>query len=141
MDKYEDVSIYFFKNENLSQPQHQSSQSTSAYLSPSSLSSGAATSTTSSPSSSTNNLQASVLSSSNVSSLASLMPPLLLANSENLNHKLKLWKCCTLIKQPNLTFEKILNRIKNERYKRKNESSFSSRLYLKTLKYFCKYFI
>jgi hypothetical protein len=30
--------------------------------------------------------------------------------------KLKLWKCCTLIKQQNLTLEKIMNRISNERF-------------------------
>lgn len=35
--------------------------------------------------------------------------------NESFNDKLKLWKCCTLIKQQNITLEKILNRIKNER--------------------------
>lgn len=36
--------------------------------------------------------------------------------NENFNDKLKLWKCCTLIKHNNLTLDKIVNRIKNERY-------------------------
>jgi hypothetical protein len=63
-DKYEDISIYYYKNEQLQQlnQQHQHDQ------------------------------------------------------IQQFNEKLKLWKCCTLIKQQNVTLEKILQRIANERF-------------------------
>lgn len=35
--------------------------------------------------------------------------------NESFNDKLKLWKCCTLVKHPALTLEKIVHRIKYER--------------------------
>lgn len=35
---------------------------------------------------------------------------------ETFSEKLKLWKCCTLIKQKNISLEKILTRIKSERH-------------------------
>ena len=36
--------------------------------------------------------------------------------SQQFNEKLRLWKCCTLIKQQNVTLEKIIHRIANERF-------------------------
>ena len=35
--------------------------------------------------------------------------------NESFNDKLKLWKCCTLVKHPGLTLDKIVHRIKYER--------------------------
>lgn len=35
--------------------------------------------------------------------------------NQHFNEKLKLWKCCTLIKQQNINLEKILQRISHER--------------------------
>lgn len=68
-DKYEDISIYFLKNELNAMGKHSEAFS---QISP--------------------------------------------QNQPNFNEKLRLWKCCTLIKKQNVTFDKILQRINYERY-------------------------
>ena len=53
--------------------------------------------------------------------------------TDNFSNKLKLWKCCTLIKQANMTLEKIVNRIKNERFANKILQFWSSSILFKFL--------
>ena len=125
LDKYEDVSIYFYRNEYpLIQPQSNTSSTLTNNMghSMSNIASTAASISVN------NNPQ------SNLISIQQLNPHSLSANNhyqnsnnsanlfasqkfENFNDKLKLWKCVTLIKHPNIKLEKILNRIKNERFK------------------------
>jgi hypothetical protein len=93
MDKFEDVSIYYLKNEqqtDLLETLTLNNQINSTII----------------PSQS---VTCSTLSPQNDSLL--LLPQ----KNENFNDKLRLWKCCTLVKDQNLTVEKILKRIKNER--------------------------
>jgi hypothetical protein len=158
LDKYEDVSIYYFKNEYIQQQQKisqssntsvkQSDQSaivsTNSYSNQNSsaatisssnsnnLNFSTSTNTSSSASSSTTQSQSknksSAISASDMQDINLLNEINLTFNTsidsclylpqknENFNTKLKLWKCCTLIKHQNITVEKILNRLKNERY-------------------------
>ena len=98
MDKFEDVSIYYLKNEQ----QNELLETTIV----------------------SNQINATGLSSANPNLIATsnLVNPKIdqslyvSQKNENFNDKLRLWKCCTLVKHHNLTLEKILNRIKNERY-------------------------
>ncbi len=157
LDKYEDVSIYYFKNEYIQQQQKlaqspntnmkQIDQSMTASCSNNQTSSLAtisssnsnnlnySTSTTSTTSTSivststqsqsknkTTNISSSeiqdinLLNEINLTFNTSIDSCLYLPQkNENFNNKLKLWKCCTLIKHQNITLEKILNRLKNER--------------------------
>ena len=93
MDKFEDVSIYYLKNEqqtDLLETLTLNNQISSTIIPNQSV-------------------PCSTLSPQNDSFL------LLSQKNENFNDKLRLWKCCTLVKDQNLTVEKILKRIKNER--------------------------
>ena len=153
-DKYEDVSIYYFKIE----PQQQLIKTTSntnlANTSATPNQQSFVTASTGTPLSSLNslisttnsssqtffissNLMATVTSAGAAASASILSPATAASNAssatrtsnnnstntlfipqtnECFNDKLKLWKCCTLIKKPNLTLEKILSRLKSERF-------------------------
>jgi hypothetical protein len=100
-DKYEDVSIYYFRNEY--QQQIIKTATSSSNLNNSS-----------SLSASTTAAQAQQHFSMTPASFASSL--FIPQTNECFNDKLKLWKCCTLIKKPNLTLEKILQRLKSERF-------------------------
>jgi len=94
MDKFEDVSIYYLKNEQQNELLEtlNTNNQTNSTLTPISQ-----------------NALNNNLIPQNDSSL------FLFQKNENFNDKLRLWKCCTLVKNQNLTIEKILKRIKNER--------------------------
>jgi hypothetical protein len=115
-DKYEDVSIYYFKNDSMSSfNNNKSIASTATNLisiseQPSTQTTTTTTTTSGALNITTNN---SALHTASTSYSSSLFMP---QANECFNDKLKLWKCCTLIKKPNLTLDKIMNRIKNERY-------------------------
>lgn len=105
-DKFEDVSIYFCKLDqstttSANQPELKSyvHHSNSSY-------------NNSSVSSSSHGNQDWTHFSEGCVSLTSVVVP----KSDSFYNKMKLWKCCTLVKTQNLTLEKILNRIKNERH-------------------------
>lgn len=118
MDKFEDVTVYFSKNENSNELKHQQEELIALpELSINETSSATIVPTMNeTPNSPTmlstnipNSISNSIVTSTN---FLTLMPQ----KFETFNDKLKLWKCCTLIKHQNLTLEKILNRIKNERH-------------------------
>ena len=150
-DKYEDVSIYYFKSEstsdlivntsltNLSQQgtststvgptqspspsisQQQQSETTATSSAPLQSSDQQRVQLKTAPSideannSSINNNNTSTAVTSNMA--ASISASLFIPHkNENFNDKLKLWKCCTLVKHPNMTLEKIVHRIKYERF-------------------------
>ncbi len=92
MDKFEDVSIYYLKNEQQNELLDALSITNQANSSPSGQ-----------------NVPSNLFIPKNDSSL------FVSQKNENFNDKLRLWKCCTLVKNQNLTIEKILKRIKNER--------------------------
>jgi len=114
-DKFEDVSIYFSKNDqpSSSQPKPQQPQQLQTNKN----------SNTANPISS-NKLQSYTPVPFNIPSQVSIpvaagcvsLTSVLVPKPECFYNKLKLWKCCTLVKTPNLTIEKIVNRIKNERH-------------------------
>jgi hypothetical protein len=92
MDKFEDVSIYYLKNEQQNELLDALSINNQTNSSPSGQ-----------------NVPSNLFIPKNDSSL------FVSQKNENFNDKLRLWKCCTLVKNQNLTIEKILKRIKNER--------------------------
>ncbi|RNA25411.1 stAR-related lipid transfer 13 isoform X2, partial [Brachionus plicatilis] len=111
-DKFEDVSIYYFKNDILFQSllkNVESSTSNSGIQLPVSPNRTVTTAVTIQINDSTSNFLEPETFESVQSSFA--IPQ----QNESFNDKLKLWKCCTLIKSQNLTFEKILTKIKDER--------------------------
>jgi hypothetical protein len=123
-DKFEDVSIYFCKNDtpdqqmfNLIFPQSKNSIQLQSLINPISQNS---ISNTQQSSNNNHNLpigQGSIASLAGSSSIITATTAMLIPSKlENFVNKLKLWKCCTLIKKQNLTLEKILNRIRNERF-------------------------
>ena len=110
MDKFEDVSIYFCKEE--SNENKQTIDDLASALPE------IAFTNNSSPSqvqlqSVTEQIYSGSISNTIVTStnFLTLMPQ----KFETFTDKLKLWKCCTLIKQKNVTLDLILNRIKYER--------------------------
>ncbi len=132
LDKFEDVSIYYFKNEYIQQQQKQLFQASATSLTAKETAMPASSSNTNNFASSQANSnhhfkQRSSIISSVDQELTNLNEIHLAFNipnesgfylpqkNESFNNKLKLWKCCTLIKHQNITVEKILNRIKNER--------------------------
>jgi hypothetical protein len=104
-DKYEDVSIYFFKNDYstkdasaitttvVQQHQSHSKEHRLSFKIDKKM---------------TSNLDPKFLKNPNSVFLSS--------NCESFSNNLKLWKCCTLVKHTNLSLEKILARIKYERF-------------------------
>lgn len=125
MDKFEDVSIYFCKNENSNEtkqddaimlPELTLHSNTNQNLLPvgdASLGQANETHYAYSNAGLPHSISSTIVTSTN---FLTLMPQ----KFETFSDKLKLWKCCTLIKQKNVTLEKIVNRIKNERYLIKN---------------------
>jgi len=113
-DKFEDVSIYFSKHDQPTtcQPgQQQPPQQSNKNVANSGFNSRLQSYM---PSSAPVNVasQISIPVAAGCVSLTSVLVP----KPECFCNKLKLWKCCTLVKTPNLTVEKIINRIKNERH-------------------------
>ena len=102
-DKFEDVSIYFCKDDNPGQSSSTNQFQSYVSMPPVSMNSPVAGN---SP-----NDTLLALSEGCITLTAAVVP-----RPDSFYNKLKLWKCCTLVKTPNLTLEKILNRIKNERY-------------------------
>lgn len=154
LDKYEDVSIYYFKSEgsteltvNTSLTNLNQSQSTAVAGSATPSSSMADASSTNSGNGAVSSANAKVRSANSIEETSPSLSPLISAvpvssatlpstvtatatstaasasaslfipqKNESFNDKLKLWKCCTLVKHPGLTLEKIVHRIKYERY-------------------------
>ncbi len=110
MDKFEDVSIYFCKEEN-----NENKQTNDDITSV--LPDLAFVNNSSSPDvqlqSVTEQIYSGSISNTIVTStnFLTLMPQ----KFETFTDKLKIWKCCTLIKHKNVTLDQILNRIKYER--------------------------
>lgn len=130
-DKFDDVSIYYFKNEYQQQLLLNKSASNSNLTNSSSVSTSTINNPPSSNQSSQQQQQQPYYVSSNMMGSTPNQPSLSVSSTsyptissslfipqanECFSEKLKLWKCCTLVKKPNLTLEKILNRIKKERY-------------------------
>jgi hypothetical protein len=88
-DKFEDVSIYFCKHDQSSQTSANQTDSHS---------------------------NSSVSNTQDFSEVVSTLTSVIVSKPDSFGNKLKLWKCCTLVKTQNLTLEKILSRIKNERH-------------------------
>ena len=129
LDKYEDVSIYYFKNEYVQQQHEQ------LLLTTTNLEAQAQSIQSSNMNSSTPSVLSTITSAAANTTLTSAKVAIQMTNppnpvadaasvssslfmpqkNENFNDKLKLWKCCTLVKHQNLTLQKIINRIKNER--------------------------
>lgn len=137
LDKYEDVSIYYFKNEYIQQQQKLAqSSNTNLKLSYSSQELVVNNLEHQHRSSTTGLMSQSNTQATNVKNKSSLVNTEVQEHKTNVNdvsqilnevyylpqknecfnNKLKLWKCCTLVKHHNITVEKILNRIKNERH-------------------------
>lgn len=111
-DKFEDVSIYYFKNDILFQSLLKNVESV--------ISGSGIQSSISTNRSVANSLSIQINESTPVllvpETFESIQSSFAFSQqNESFNDKLKLWKCCTLIKSQNLTIEKILTRIKDER--------------------------
>ena len=115
LDKFEDVSIYFLKNEQQKEQLIEGMPTAVTQIPTTSIVSCSITPNT------TNQINANLPTQTsltvnnnniNCETISNLYVP---QKSENFNDKLRLWKCCTLVKHHSLTLDKILNRIKNER--------------------------
>jgi hypothetical protein len=114
-DKYEDVSIYYFKSEY--QQQVIKTAGSNANLSGAGSSHLAAgpNSNNSNASAGGGNVAPGATRPHSMNPAAFQACLFIPQTNECFNDKLKLWKCCTLVKKPNLTLEKILTRLKSER--------------------------
>lgn len=121
LERYEDVSIYYFKSESANElvvntsltnlsSQSTAGSPTTANSSSDALSTSRIRSANSIDEPSSSSTPMVINQSTSIS--ASLFIP---QKNESFNDKLKLWKCCTLVKHPALTLEKIVHRIKYER--------------------------
>ncbi|CAF0915176.1 unnamed protein product [Brachionus calyciflorus] len=120
-DKFEDVSIYYFKNDFFSQSllKNISSNTNSSHQTHSTInnSHNQTTSNNTTTISSPVSIQITCSEISMPEAYESVQSSFLIhQKNESFNDKLKLWKCCTLVKHQNLTLEKILTRIKDERF-------------------------
>ena len=122
-DKFGDVSIYFCKSDlpNVQQFLFQpNTQPNRASLPTFDLSPGVSLGNSSSSSGLPNQAPATPVGGVGASAAATSTPTsttmLTPLRFENFNNKLKLWKCCTLVKKQSLTLDKILSRIKTERF-------------------------
>lgn len=109
-DKFEDVSIYFFKTDQ-SNTQNTNANQFQSYVNNNQLPMHVSSSNSNSCSSQNSHSMPSSAEGYSLTALTSVVVP----RPDSFFNKLKLWKCCTLVKTRNLTLEKIIYRIKNER--------------------------